>query len=67
MSSQISRAGVRVRGFDEPELDFQFLRLLGSVASGGAPVGDILAAGDVIRVEGQGSWTSVFERMAERQ
>jgi pimeloyl-ACP methyl ester carboxylesterase len=67
MSQQISRAGVRVRGFDEPELDFQILRQLGSVASGGASVGETLAAGDQIRDHGEVTWTSVFKAMAERQ
>ena len=66
MSQQISRAGVRVRGFEEPELDFQ-IRQLGSVASGGASVGETLAAGDQIRAHGEATWTSVFKTMAERQ
>jgi pimeloyl-ACP methyl ester carboxylesterase len=67
MEPQISRAGVRVRGFDDPELDFQMLRQLGSVASGGASVGETFAAGELIAAGGQSSWTSVFAALAQRQ
>lgn len=67
MSDQISRAGVRVEGFPEPELDYQMLRQLGSVASGGASVGETLAAGEQIRADGEASWTAVFKAAAERQ
>jgi pimeloyl-ACP methyl ester carboxylesterase len=64
---QISRSGVRVRGFDDPELDFQLVRQLGVATSGGSSIGETLIAAAEIREQGEGSWTKVFNALAERQ
>ena len=64
---QISRSSVRVRGFEDPELDFQLVRQLGASASGGSSIGETLIAAAEIRDQGEGSWTEVFTAFAERQ
>src|SRR6476619_4829520 len=40
----VTRSATRVRGFADPEMDFQLLRSLGAASSMGAAVGEILAA-----------------------
>jgi hypothetical protein len=38
MSSKVERSATRVRGFDDPEMDFQLIRMLGMAPYGGAVV-----------------------------
>ena len=40
----VTRSATRVRGFADPEMDFQLLRSLGAASSMGAAVGEVLAA-----------------------
>ena len=40
----VTRSATRVRGFADPEMDFQLLRSLGVANSMGAAVGEIFAA-----------------------
>lgn len=61
------RSTTRVAGFDDPELDFQLLRQLGSAAYGGASVGECLAAAAQIHDRGAADWSAVFAELAERQ
>ena len=67
MSDLTVRSSTRVAGFDDPELDFQLLRQLGSAAYGGASVGEVFAAAARIREAGPQSWTDEFAALAERQ
>lgn len=67
MTEDISRSATRVVGFDDPELDFQLLRQLGSANSGGATVGEALGAAAAIQQVGQGSWVPTFTELADRQ
>lgn len=67
MTEQLTRSRTRVAGFDDPELDFQLMRQLGSANYGGAAVGETLAAAAEIRARGPNSWTPVFSELAERQ
>ncbi|TGD87397.1 alpha/beta hydrolase [Mycolicibacterium sp. CH28] len=67
MGSETLRSTTRVAGFEDPELDFQLLRQLGSAAYGGASVGESLAAAARIRQRGPQDWTEVFAELAERQ
>ncbi|MCX2931239.1 prolyl oligopeptidase family serine peptidase [Mycobacterium sp. CVI_P3] len=65
MGGETLRSTTRVTGFEDPELDFQLLRHLGSAVYGGAAVGECLAVAAQIR-DGQG-WTDAFAALAERQ
>lgn len=67
MTDELTRSSTRVLGFDDPELDFQLLRQLGSVACGGASVGEVLAAADAVRRRGPASWSEVFAELADHQ
>lgn len=67
MTETTLRSSTRVVGFEDPELDFQLLRQLGSAAYGGASVGECLAAAAQIRQRGAQSWTEVFADLAQRQ
>jgi pimeloyl-ACP methyl ester carboxylesterase len=67
MTDDISRSETRVVGFEDPELDFQLLRQLGSANSGGATVGEALGAAAAIREAGQGGWVPTFTELADRQ
>jgi hypothetical protein len=44
MSSEVERSATRVRGFDDPEMDFQLIRMLGMAPYGGAALGECLTA-----------------------
>ena len=49
MAETTVRSATRVAGFEDPELDFQLLRQLGTAAYGGASVGECLAVAEQIR------------------
>ena len=66
MTSTTERSATRVRGFTDPELDFQLLRQLGSAVYGGASIGEPLAVAARINDNGAG-WTDAFAALAERQ
>ena len=67
MSDLTVRSSTRVAGFDDPELDFQLLRQLGSAPYGGASVGEVFAVAARIREAGPQTWTDEFAGLAERQ
>lgn len=67
MSEKTLRSSTRVIGFDDPELDFQLLRQLGSAAYGGASVGECLAVAGQIRGTGARGWSDAFAQLADRQ
>jgi pimeloyl-ACP methyl ester carboxylesterase len=66
MTSTTERSATRVRGFTDPELDFQLLRQLGSAVYGGASIGEPLAVAAGLNDSGAG-WTDAFATLAERQ
>lgn len=66
-ADRLSRSGTRVLGFQNPEMDFQLLRQLGSTAYGGASVGECLAMVRRIREGDPASWTQAFASLAARQ
>jgi hypothetical protein len=41
MSSKVDRSATRVRGCDDPELDFQLIRILGMAPYGAPPSGNV--------------------------
>jgi len=67
MAETTLRSTTRVVGFDDPELDFQLLRQLGTADYGGASVGECLAVAARIRRRGAADWTDAFADLAERQ
>ena len=67
MTDNTVRSATRVAGFEDPELDFQLLRQLGSAPYGGASVGETLAVAARIRDAGPQSWTDEFAALAQRQ
>ncbi len=58
-------AAVRII-FDDPEFDFQVLRLLGSAASGDAEAGEVLSTAARIAPGDFGSWTAQWLATARR-
>jgi alpha-beta hydrolase superfamily lysophospholipase len=66
MTQTTERSTTRVRGFDDPELDFQLLRQLGSAAYGGASIGEPLAVAAMLDGSAAG-WTDAFAALADRQ
>ena len=65
-SVQASRGSVRLRGFRDPEMDFQVIRSIGADAYGGGTIGEILAARDSIADGDPSAWTGAFAALAER-
>jgi pimeloyl-ACP methyl ester carboxylesterase len=56
----VTRSATRVRGFADPEMDFQLLRSLGVANSMGAAVGEILAAVRDIKDGDPRTWPPAF-------
>ena len=56
----VTRSATRVRGFADPEMDFQLLRSLGAASSMGAAVGEVLAAARNITDGEPGTWPPAF-------
>jgi pimeloyl-ACP methyl ester carboxylesterase len=65
--SETERSKTRVKGFSDPEMDFQLIRQLGSSSYGGASVGECLAT--AARIDGADplSWVTEFTKLAEHQ
>lgn len=64
---ETERSKTRVKGFSDPEMDFQLIRQLGSSSYGGASVGECLAAAARIDDGDPSSWVTEFTRLAEHQ
>ncbi len=58
------RSLTRVRGFDDAEMDYQLLRLLGTAATGGCSVGQGLHLASQIVDGDPDSWCDVFRQAA---
>ena len=65
MADETTRSASRVKGFDNPELDFQLLRSLGMVPAGGGAIGEILTAAASIKDGDPVSWVDGFASVAE--
>jgi pimeloyl-ACP methyl ester carboxylesterase len=66
MSSKVERSATRVRGFDDPEMDFQLIRMLGMAPYGGAALGECLTAARQIDDGNPWSWARAFGELAVR-
>src|SRR5919109_3701766 len=66
MSSEVERSATRVRGFDDPEMDFQLIRMLGTAPYGGAALGECLTAARQIADGNPWSWARAFGELAVR-
>ncbi len=67
MPEKTERSTTRVRGFEDPEMDFQLLRKLGSCVCGGASVGECLYAATRIEDQTVATWSKVWLEIARRQ
>lgn len=65
--AKISRGNIKVKGFKDPEMDFQLIRQLGSVAYGAASVGEVLAIADKIKDGDPISWVESFALLGKLQ
>jgi hypothetical protein len=63
---RVARSTTRVRGFADPEMDFQLLRSLGAANYMGGAVGEILAAVRGIRDGDPRTWPAVFAALGDR-
>lgn len=62
----VRRAAIGLRGFADPEMEFQFLRSLGAAAYGGGAVGELMALREKIADGDPASWTRAFAAAAAR-
>ncbi|HUH40356.1 MAG TPA: prolyl oligopeptidase family serine peptidase [Castellaniella sp.] len=60
MAQALERGSTRVQGFQNPEMDHQLMRQLGSIRYGGASVGECLALAARIRDADPASWVQAF-------
>jgi len=65
--SKIARSQTRTHLFKDAEMDFQFLRQLGSCAKSAASVGECLALAQAMETETPACWVEHFKAMAKRQ
>jgi len=65
--SEISRGSIQVKGFANPEMDFQLIRQLGATSYRAASVGECLNIANKINDGGPEDWVREFERLAEWQ
>ena len=63
---RVTRSATRVRGFADPEMDFQLLRSLGVANSMGAAVGEVLAAVRDIKDGDPRTWPPAFAALGEQ-
>ncbi len=67
MPEKTERSATRVRGFEDPEMDFQLLRQLGACVLGGGSVGECLYAASRIEDQAAATWSKVWLEIARRQ
>lgn len=65
--SDISRGSIRIRGFEDPEMDFQMIRQLGSTSYKAASVGECLNIANRMQEADPEKWVKAFEEQAEWQ
>lgn len=64
---KLSRGLIRVKGFSDAEMDFQFIRQLGSSSNKGASIGECLAIANTIQDCQPQQWVRAFEQLGEWQ
>ncbi len=62
---KISRGKLRVKGFREPEMEFQLIRSLGAIYSGGGAIGECLLVVSRMKEETPDCWTEEFTKLAK--
>ncbi|MCC5792703.1 MAG: alpha/beta hydrolase [Legionellaceae bacterium] len=62
--STIERGSIRVKGFSNPEMDFQLIRQLGAASSRAASIGECLYIADAIQDHDHRQWVEAFARQA---
>lgn len=65
--SDISRGSIPVKGFDNPEMDFQLIRQLGSTYAKAASIGECFHIANQIRDGNPDDWVNAFEKQAHWQ
>jgi pimeloyl-ACP methyl ester carboxylesterase len=65
--SDISRGSIRVRGFENEEMDFQLIRQLGSSTFGAASIGECLFIANQIKQDDPDEWVKAFVQLGEWQ
>lgn len=65
--SDISRGSIAVKGFEDPEMDFQLIRQLGATSYRGASVGECLSVAMRVRQGHPEDWVKEFEALAQWQ
>lgn len=65
--NDISRGAIRVKGFTDPEMDFQLIRQLGASAYRASSVGECLNIAHNMPESTPQDWIKNFERLAEWQ
>jgi pimeloyl-ACP methyl ester carboxylesterase len=65
--NDISRGGIQVKGFADPEMDFQLIRQLGACAYGASSIGECLHIANTIKTNNPAEWVKAFENLAEWQ
>ncbi len=65
--SDISRGSIKIKGFTDPEMEFQLIRQLGSSSYHGASIGECFNIADTIEDDNPEAWVKAFERQAEWQ
>lgn len=64
--TRIERSATRVKGFDNAEMDFQLLRMLGMTSYGGASIGECLSLTTRIKNGDTDDWTREYAALAQR-
>ncbi len=67
MPEKTERSATRVKGFADPEMDFQLLRQLGACVYGGGSIGECLYAASRIEDETAATWSKVFMDIGRRE
>src|SRR3954469_649129 len=62
----VTRSATRVRGFADPEMDFQLLRSLGAASYMGAAVGEVFAAIRNVQDGDPRTWPPTFAALGEQ-
>ena len=62
----ISRSATRVKGFNDPEMDFQLLRSFGAIPTGGGAVGECLTVAAHTEDGNPESWVKSWTAMADQ-
>ncbi|MBI4277401.1 MAG: prolyl oligopeptidase family serine peptidase [Armatimonadetes bacterium] len=63
---RVELSATRVRGFADPQMDFQFLRIMGAASYGGSSIGECLATAAGIQDGVPASWAAAFTDLAQR-